>query len=178
MKKTVKHKSKVIGIVLVIAVLVAGALLYKNRPSNPKSTDGKADTPNLQADGINYAPATDQEKENVNNIKETLSDPSSNAPAPEGRVVISSISPSNGEMVVKTELYSGRWTQCKLVATQGASSITRVSDVIYQPDFSTCMGFSIAVSDFPSGGNWNFSLQTTRSDGTIITAEKTSNVVK
>jgi cytoskeletal protein RodZ len=59
---------------------------------------------------------------------------------------------------------------CTLSITNGQRSVTKSAEVIYQPEYSTCAGFSIPLSEL-GGGLWNMKLSVSYS-GKILTKEK------
>ena len=65
---------------------------------------------------------------------------------------------------------------CRLTLTNGAKSTSQTAQVIYQPEFASCAGFSVPVSSIGTG-NWNISLIVTPSGGTE-TVKTTTLVVQ
>lgn len=64
---------------------------------------------------------------------------------------------SNGSVTVLTKLYSAPDGSCTLAISNGAKTHTQTVDVIYQPDFSSCAGFSVA-RDQLGAGEWTIKL--------------------
>ncbi len=67
---------------------------------------------------------------------------------------------SNGSVTVLSKLYGISSGTCSLSATNAGKSITKTADVIYQPEFSTCTGFSIPSSEL-GAGTWNITIAVT-----------------
>jgi len=76
------------------------------------------------------------------------------------------------QVVVTTRLQGFSDGTCNLTITNGGKTVAQTAQVIYQPQFSTCAGFSTPVSSLGTG-TWNLSLSVT-SDG--ITNSKTSTL--
>lgn len=166
-------------ILLVAAlILVAGVAVYYLLRPTPTTTP----TPGNTAETNTYNPPTDQEKQEVEKNKTS---PGANSQPTNGsqdkKVVITDAyqNYSDKKIVIKTALYGNGWRSCTLTATQGNESFSKQADTLYQSSFSTCLGFSISTSDFPSAGTWTFKLSVTNSDGKTYTSQtKSVNVIK
>lgn len=97
-------------------------------------------------------------------------DPAALPPSTENSTTIelSAKQEPNGSVTVLTKLYSVPDGSCTLTISNGAKTHTQTADVIYQPDFSSCAGFSLA-RDQLGAGEWTIKL-TVASDAT---SEKT-----
>lgn len=83
-----------------------------------------------------------------------------------------------GESVtVRNELHGQGYSSgtCKLTVTNGSKTTVQEAQIIYQPEYSMCAGFSVPVS--PSGtGNWSISLEVTPLNGQALTKTATIEV--
>ena len=83
-------------------------------------------------------------------------------------------SQSNDTVIIKTNVGSISTGTCKLTATNGSRQISQTADILYQPQYSTCTGFSIPVSKLGIG-TWNLSLTVT-ANGAVATTTSTLEV--
>ena len=72
-------------------------------------------------------------------------------------------------VVVLTQLKGYPSGSCELLVQNGSASFSQTADIIYQPEFSSCAGFTIPVSKL-GVGQWKFTLTAKQADGTA--AEK------
>ena len=78
---------------------------------------------------------------------------------------------SGGTVTVTSQLYHYSDGTCSLTLTNGSRTANRTADVIYQPEFSTCAGFSVPTSTLGSG-SWNVRLTVT--SGSISKSQNTT----
>lgn len=99
-------------------------------------------------------------------------DPASRPPSTETSpsIELSAKQESNGSVTVLTKLYSVADGMCTLTISNGIKTYTQNAEIIYQPDFSSCAGFSIPKEKLGTG-EWVIKLSV-NSDTTI---EKTIN---
>lgn len=67
---------------------------------------------------------------------------------------------NNGTVTIFTKLYGYSSGNCALTVTNGGQSHSQSATVIYQPEYSTCAGFSVPISQLGSGA-WNITLKAT-----------------
>lgn len=65
--------------------------------------------------------------------------------------------------------------QCTLLISANGKSVEQSAAIIYQPEYSTCSGFSVPVSSLGSG-NWNIKLSVTPINGTTITLSENKDI--
>lgn len=73
---------------------------------------------------------------------------------------------ANGTVTVLTKLTSNTEGTCVLTIKNGAKTVTKNAAIIFQPEFSTCEGYSIPISQLGSG-NWSITLSAGSSVKTI-----------
>lgn len=64
---------------------------------------------------------------------------------------------------------------CRLAVTNGDKSFSQTAEVIYQPSYSTCAGFSIPVAELGKG-TWSITVSVTSADGTKTAATSSLGV--
>lgn len=79
---------------------------------------------------------------------------------------------TDGTVTVLTKAHNTPEGTCNLTVTNAGNSYTASAQLIYQPEFSSCAGFSIPVSKL-GPGTWNIKLSVVSTDTTekIITLE-------
>lgn len=80
-----------------------------------------------------------------------------------------------GTITITTKLRGYSAGTCHLEMTDGSSVISETADIIYQPEFSTCAGFSILKSRLHSG-DWSITLHVTPTGGSEISKTVTYSV--
>lgn len=69
----------------------------------------------------------------------------------------------NGSVTVLSKIHNAANGTCTLTITNGAASYTQTADIIYQPDFSSCAGFSVPKEKLGSG-EWTIKLSVNASE--------------
>lgn len=87
-------------------------------------------------------------------------------------VSITATQTDSSTVTVQTKLVGYSDGSCTLTATNGSKTFNQTAQVIYAPDFSTCAGFSVPVSQLGTG-TWNVKLDVTSRGNT---QSKTTNV--
>lgn len=87
------------------------------------------------------------------------------APTSSDDIVINAKQEADGNVTVLTQLTGFPDGDCSLVIQNGTKSTTKTAQIIYQPEFSTCAGFTVAKSELGTGA-WTLTLtaQTSSSD--------------
>lgn len=67
---------------------------------------------------------------------------------------------SNSQVIVTTKLVGYSDGTCNLSITNGAKTFSQSATVIYQPQYSTCAGFTVPVEQLGTGG-WTINLTVT-----------------
>ncbi len=91
----------------------------------------------------------------------------SNAPSttpPTTSIELTAKQESNNTVTVFTKLPGYSDGSCQLTTTNGASTNSQTANVIYQPEYSSCAGFSVPISALGKG-TWTIKLSVT-SNGT------------
>lgn len=151
-------------------------------------TKDKADGPQSEVssqdeEAINFSPPSEEEKRAGEQNPTSKTNPPDTSPTTQssGEVLISKLwqDSNNHEVIIQTKLLGSGWNKCYLTLSRNNSRISESAGVLYQEEFSTCMGFSLSASRFPSAGQWKVSLKATKNNGSSQTAEtKVINVDK
>lgn len=75
-----------------------------------------------------------------------------------------------GIVTIASKLHGYSEGTCRLAITNGTTTIEESANIIYQPDFSTCAGFSIVKTRLGKG-DWNIQLHITPLGGSEISKE-------
>jgi len=105
-----------------------------------------------------------KKKEAIENDPKTDSS-SPSAPGPGPSIDLSARQEDNNTVTVFTKLYGYSDGSCELVVTNAGKTSTQTADAMYQPEFSSCAGFSVPVG--PLGkGIWSIKLSVISSSAT------------
>lgn len=148
---------KIIALSLIVALLIATTLFalerlqitdFIKRPSansGPTQTEIKAQE----------KAADDAKQEFIEQDEVTSSEPG--APPTSESINLSAQQDSANTVTVLTKLQGFPDGECSLLIQNGSKSTTKAAPIIYQPEFSSCAGFSINKSEIGSG-LWNITL--------------------
>jgi hypothetical protein len=165
-KKTKKHTNKPAFIVLG-CVILAGLVIFSYQwrhnkksavSSGPTAAEIKQSS-DIDAANKKQSITSSQTKNTTSGTKgqeptSSTTSPSSTPPTTPVKIDITSKQESNGTITVSTKLYGISSGSCTLQANNGSKSITQTATVIFQPEFSTCAGFSVPKTALGSG-TWN-----------------------
>lgn len=161
----IKNKNNKLLILLAVGAIIVGIILLgltRNNGQTATSNQNGGPTPEqTQAETKDNATG----KQNfIEGSKPGSNSGSGASPTPQSpSIELSGRQESNGSVTVFTKLHTISSGTCDLVIKNGANQITRSASVIFQPEFSTCAGFSIPVSDLGSG-NWDINLTVSTPD--------------
>lgn len=157
---TPKQKNKLIPFLIaggIVVLLIAGSLVYVyglggnlfGWTAQPSATDS-SDTSTTPQD-----PSGNDKKQDL--ISNDDSDDQN--PVTPSNITLSATQTDN-EVTITTKLVGYSDGECALVVGSDNGSLTRNAEIIYQPEFSTCAGFSIDTAELGKG-TWNISLTVT-----------------
>jgi hypothetical protein len=189
LKHTIKSKSAILAIcgVLFLVILLLG-VLEKTHVTNfikmpAKQTTTKTGATKEQRQAEAQANADSKQRLLDNAVKNDQS--SNNAtPAPATDTATSTTSSasmtltasqSGSSVTVLTQIQNVAEGTCKLVVSNGIKSTAQTAQVIYQPQFSSCAGFTVPVSSI-GAGTWSIAVTVTPDDSTAITKTITLEV--
>lgn len=114
---------------------------------------------------------TDHNTTNAKDTSQQRTTQAQPAPVPTSAKHIELSAEQSGEtVVVTTKLREQGFSsgQCVLTVTSGEQRSEQRSAIIYQPEYSTCAGFSVPVRSLPKG-TWHISLAVTPLGGKTLT---------
>lgn len=152
-KKQSDRSNKIIILAaILLSLLIGGGFFIFNRdkPSN-LTTDA-----NISAEDQQKA-ADENSKSKQDFIENNSSDSTETPPK---NVSLSAKMGSNNDVVVLTKLTSIGSGTCELIVTNGSKQVTQTAEIIYQPEYSSCAGFTVAKSSLGSG-SWVLKLTIT-----------------
>ncbi len=163
-KRSAKKMSMLVvaSILVALAGIAAAYFFYKHSSSTSQqptsATSDVTDTTNSSSDDSATSNQTKDRDEHLSD-SESTSDLSADN-------ISLTISKSSSEVTITGNItaFSGSGT-CKLRLTKGSSAVAKSATIIYQPEYSTCAGFSINRSEL-SPGTWNVTLVVESSDKT------------
>lgn len=158
--KNSKQKTTLIVVCSTIAALALAvgtyAVMYNSSLPTPQDsqTTGESDGASVDAPDPN----------DKQNFLDAESEPGNETPPSTTPTSISLEAKDNGQSVtVITNLGSLPEGECTLTISSGESSITKSAPVIYNPEYSTCAGFSIKKSEL-AAKNWTLKLDVIHAD--------------
>jgi hypothetical protein len=181
-----KKRFFVLVFILCVSVIML-AFLEKTRRTD-LITFKKKQTTTVPINNIDLSPATAEDKKAVedakvanvpNKVSESPSISPTTAIVVDPSVKISKVTytATKSELVVQTELIGVNWTSCDLTINTSSGSKTYTVEVLFQEQFSTCLGYAIATTDIATKGEWKLQVTATKSDGSKLTSEsETVNV--
>lgn len=164
-KSNISTKQRMLFIALGAALLTTGAVFAVN-----------TDIFNSEKDSENPSSEQIKQEADINNstkkdLVESTKDqdlPGTNPETPTSPDSISiSTSINKGTVTVTVKLKGFSSGTCDLTLTRGSKVITKTADIIYQPDFSTCAGFTLLRDDL-GAGDWSISLKATSANGIVV----------
>ena len=153
-------------------VLVLFLIIFVLEKTNTIDIFKSSATPVSLSDGPTDEQRQQEAKAAANTKKQLIDSqkdgPGSNTPASDSTqsstVDLSAKQESNNTVTVFTKLAGYSSGSCVLVLTNGSKSTTQTAAIIYQPEFSSCAGFSVPI-DLLGKGDWSLTLTVT-SNGT------------
>lgn len=168
-KKTNKniYLRAILPIVLVVALVGGAAYAYWLNSETGKQA---------QSDAAQKATDTQNKKDFIENTDDKGSETpgqtqASEPPKDPDNIVILTREETNSSVTITVKLIGYSDGQCTLDITNGNNKHNEVAAVIFQPEYSTCAGFSVDKSVL-GGGAWNIRLKVT-SKGVDVTKQQT-----
>lgn len=158
--KSFKHRKVVAGISLALltAVFFFVALRvygYYRDKTITEFPDGPTSAQTKQASDMN----ADNKKTFIESNQGAEDDQNQNTETPINvGIELTAKQEANGSVTVTSKLPGVSSGTCTLTVTNGAKETVKTATIIYQPEFSTCAGFSVAQSELGTGV-WTLSLR-------------------
>ncbi len=164
---TPKFVKPLVLVILIILACFAGYKVYANYRKEPAvavvsgpTAEEKQQAAKVDADNKKMMEGTDTPS------SEAEQPPSSTTPTSYSDTMeITAKQETNSTVTIIAKLPGVSAGNCSLAITNGSKSINKSAVVIYQPEFSTCAGFSVPISDL-GAGTWNISISLSGSTST------------
>ncbi len=156
----------VVAVLLVLVGAVAAGLELRHRRTHTVAQTGPTPAQKKQE-----ADSFAQQKE------QAIEHPTTPTPSPTpttSTISLSTHQESNGTVTVYTNLGKLADGSCTLTVQNGSATNSQTADVLYQPQYSSCEGFSVPISSVGSG-TWTLKLSVT-SAGTTVSQTITSEI--
>lgn len=171
-------KRNIIILFAITVLLLGGAVFAHSRRHNITYPNPNQNTPSA-ASNINMSPATQDEqnasqqiKEKENSTPSTPSTSTTDLKAVTPVIVNATMSPDLQVRAYVSGIYEDGGT-CTLTASQGTNRISKQSAAFKDATTTTCTPLAIPRSEFPSTGTWNLTISYKST-----TAQGTSQTVK
>lgn len=165
-KKRVIYKRPTTWLVIVCVIVAGFIILEKTHVidffNTPPTDSVQGPTPEQQQleDKLN----TEKKKDFIENTNQTGS-PSETPPPSTTSLELSAKRETNNTVTVFTKLYGYSDGTCELTITNGGKTVSQRAEVIYQPEFASCAGFSVPIDPLGKGA-WNIKLSVSSSGNT------------
>lgn len=168
------HKKPAIILALIVVALVASyaAIAYYKELWPFVRSSPAAITAKNEDSATKSKTDAEQKASYLNSVKDTPT-PSEPAPVPTSSDTIDlTATQQQSDVVVITKLTGSGYSQgtCTLTATNGSKSVSKTADIIYQPEYSTCAGYTIPTSSL-GAGTWKLSLKVSPLNGSDLIKE-------
>jgi len=171
-KKPASRNKRRLIIVLAILVLLAflGSVAFHNLRETPAPTSVPTPEEIKQDSDINAEDKKDSTSTDNSGVK---GDSPATSPTPvppsASSLTLTAKQETNGSVTIATKLPGISSGTCTLTASNGSKNVTKFAAVIFQPEFSTCAGFSIPLSDL-GVGTWTINVDVTYNNTSISKA--------
>ncbi len=157
---TSKKRTLLIGTGLVVVMGIVFAVLEATGVTNFISSPAPTSGPTKQQKE-DAAKADSDAKKDFIETKDPTPTPTANTDSS----ITLSASQEGQSVVVLTQLKGYPSGSCELLVQNGSASFSQTADIIYQPEFSSCAGFTVPVSKL-GVGQWKLTLTAKQADGT------------
>lgn len=163
-----KKRTILIGVTLLVIASIGIAVWYSMKNNNDASQQsGRGPTPQEQKQS-DASDATQKQEFLDNEAKQQDSgDGNDQKPEPPSSQDITLTARADGDtVIVTTKLAAIASGTCTLTITGGTAPVTQQANVIYNPEYSTCAGFSVRKSAV-NATSWNIALSVDTGSGKI-----------
>ncbi len=177
MKKNItghrQRNSVILVVCSVVLIIAALAILEKTGVTNFIHANSNGSS---EISGPSKAEEAQQTKDSASQKQQyldgTKSDPvasgSNTSSASSATSLTLSASQDNNTVTVLTKIQGVSEGTCSLTITNGTNVSSQTAQIIYQPEFSSCAGFSVITSTLGKG-SWNISLSVNSAGGSTLT---------
>ncbi len=172
-----KKKALLLVLLLVICVVATASWLYATDqwPFTHSNTSSGDTSSELSTNTKTETNVNNAEKEAyVNQSKKPETAPKPVEPPTSPDTITLSAEKTGSDVVISTKLIGYAAGTCDVSISNSTKTYQNTADILYQPEYSTCAGFTVPYSQLGSG-NWKITLTVTPDGGSsvvkIITAE-------
>lgn len=155
-----KNKKILISVTALFAIALLLVMLEKTNVTNFIKRPINA--------GVTNGPTEEQKKQEAESNADTKKELITGQDKPEGptsgdvstfekSIELSTKQENNNTVTIFTELQGYNSGSCELTVTNAGKTTTQAAPIMYQPEFSSCAGFSVPI-DALGKGNWNIKL--------------------
>lgn len=180
-KNTVSPSSKKTRIAIalvcsIVIILFAGLYLSKHSSSgsNNQSNSSQDTAYNAEQKQKVLDNSTQSNSSAANSSNKSTAGGTYTAPTSTDNISVQAERTSSDSVTVITKLKGYSDGTCTLIVTNGTKSFSQSAAVMFQPDYSTCAGFSIPVSELGTG-HWSIKITVT-SGGVSLSKESSYEV--
>jgi hypothetical protein len=155
-KKSIKKLSRnQLLILLFVVVLITLAALELSHRTN---FFGKEPIKVVPQDGLTEDQTKERVAADLENKQRSVEQDSGASASPTNKdIELSGKQEADGTITVFTKLYGYTSGSCELKISNGGESYQQTAEIVYQPEYSSCAGFSIPISEL-GPGEWNITL--------------------
>lgn len=155
------YRPLIIALIVVAAFCVLLFILEKSRvtdfikdPTYKAPVAGPTAAQTKQAEQT----ATQEKEQYLDSVAKQQTTAAPAAVPTDTSTITLSATQSGDSVVVRNELHGQGYSSgsCVLTITNGSKTTTQKAEIMYQPEYSMCAGFSVPVSTI-GAGNWNIS---------------------
>lgn len=179
-------KKQILVVALAVAIAICGSVFALDKigvisifPKDTVPNISKEPTPQEKKSDEKANQETKESFLNTAKDNEEKSvEKSKPAPVPKSNSSIELSANRDGDsvtIIVKLKEQGYSQGKCSLTVAANEKKVAQNADIIYQPEYSTCAGFSIPVSS-AGGGQWTISLSVTPLNGKPITKTLTKEI--
>jgi hypothetical protein len=145
---------------IVVLALIAAGVFYTLKLLS-RDQDSDANGPTTAQKKEMQAVDNAKKKEFAENTKD-IDNPGTTVPTPTSpdTIDLSASKTDASTVTIFTKLKNYASGTCELTITNGPKTYPNTADILYQPEYSTCAGFSVPLSELGSG-TWTIKLTAT-----------------
>lgn len=178
-KKQSKNKKVALIVTNIVALLVVIGVAYwfifqkpqqDNDNQHPKVSQEKDEQKSQPDKNIEdtVSPEEQSKSDYINNaIEQEKNNPQTTPPTPNSSSIALAATTEGDTVIVRTTLGALSTGTCTLTVTNGNSVKDYTADVLYQPQNSSCAGFSVPISEM-GRGKWTVKLIVSSNNQTAI----------
>lgn len=167
-------RSRILYITVLVLLVLGGAVaVYIWRPKTGQQDYTSEAGPSVEQQAAQQKAATDQKQDFVETPPPASETPTTNT-ATNQSVELTAKQENDGTVTIYTKLFGFARGNCSLKVTNKSVAYEATAGIMYQPEFSSCAGFSVPVTKLGTG-TWSATL-TANNDGLAATRTITMEI--